>query len=108
MPDRAALDDYFTEQVVGAPFTVAMGPSEGVRREPTRGLKLHLLEAQAELLGHAVRGIVSPIEGDAGAGKPVSTAVLARTRRRLLVIGLVAILALWSALLWWLFQRVAG
>ena len=42
--------------VVGQAFTVAMGPSEGVRREPTRGLKLHLLEAQAELIGHAVRG----------------------------------------------------
>lgn len=105
MTDRAALDDYFTEQVVGLPFTVEMGPSTGVRREPTRGLKLHLLEAQAELIGHAVRGLVSPLQGDAGAGQPISTAVLARTRRRLLVIGLLGILALWSAGLWWLFQR---
>jgi hypothetical protein len=108
MHDHAALDDYFTEQVVGAAFTVEMGPSEGVRREPTRGLKLHMLQAQAELVGHALRGIVSPLQADAGAGQPVSTELLARTRRRLLVIGLVAILTLWSAGLWWLFQRFAA
>jgi hypothetical protein len=108
MQDREALDEYFTEQVVGAPFVVEMGPSEGIRREPARGLKLHLLEAQAELLGHAARGLLSPLQRDAGMGQPVSTVVLARTRRRLLVLALVAILALWSAGLWWLFQRLQG
>lgn len=108
MPDRTALDDYFTEQVVGAPFTVEMGPSANVRREPARGLRLHMLEAQAELLGHALRGIVSPLQADAGSGQPVSTARLARARRRLLVTGLAAILALWSAGLWWLFQRLSA
>ena len=35
-----------------------------------------------------------------------STSVLARTRRRLMVLALFAILALWSAGLWWVFQRV--
>jgi hypothetical protein len=108
MRDPAALDDYFTEEVVGPAFTVEMGPSVGVRREPTRGLKLHMLEAQAELVGHALRGIVSPLQADAGTGRPVSTTLLARTRRRLLVIGLVAILVLWSVGLWWLFQRFAA
>lgn len=108
MTDRNALDDYFTEQVVGLPFSVEMGPSVGVRREPTRGLKLHMLGAEVELIGHALRGLVSPLQADAGAGQPVSTAVLARMRRRLLVIGLLAILALWSACLWWLFQRFAA
>jgi hypothetical protein len=102
------LDDYFTEQVVGAPFVVEMGPSDNLRREPVRGLKLHLVEAQFEILGHAARGLVSPLEGDAGLGKPVSTVVLARTRRRLLVLALLSILALWSAGLWWVFQRFAA
>lgn len=106
MQDREALDDYFTEQVVGAAFVVEMGPSDSVRREPTRGMKLHLLEAQIELLGHAARGLMSPLQGDAGLGQPVSTSVLARTRRRLMVLALFAILALWSAGLWWVFQRV--
>jgi hypothetical protein len=105
MQDRETLDRYFTEQVVGESFVVEMGPSVGVRREPTRGLKLHLLEGQVELLGHAARGLVSPLQGDAGLGKPVSTLALARARRRLLVGSLLAILALWSALLWWVFQR---
>lgn len=107
MQDRAALDRYFTEQVVGEPIVIEMGPSEGVRREPARGLRLHLLEAQAELLGHAARGLVSPLQGDAGLGQPVSTEALARARRRLLVIALFGILALWSAMLWWVFERVA-
>ena len=107
MEDREAIDRYFTEQVVGEPIVVEMGPSAGNRREPTRGLKLHLLEAQAELLGHAARGLVSPLQGDAGMGRPVSTYALARARRRLMVLGLVGILALWSALLWWLFERFA-
>lgn len=107
MQDRQALDRYFTEQVVGEPVIVAMGPSEGVRREPARGLRLHLLEAQAELLGHAARGLVAPLNGDAGLGKPVSTEALVRARRRLLVLGLFAILALWSVLLWWVFERFA-
>ena len=105
MQDRETLDRYFTEQVVGEPFVIEMGPSVGVRREPTRGLKLHLLEGQVELLGHAARGLVSPLQGDAGLGKPVSTLALAKARRRLLVGSLLAILALWSALLWWIFQR---
>jgi hypothetical protein len=108
MQEREALDHYFTEQVVGTPFVVDMGPSDSVRREPTRGLKLHLLEAQFELLGHAARGLASPLQGNAGLGQPVSTVVLARTRRRLMVLALAAILALWSALLWWIFQRVAA
>ena len=107
MQDRTALDRYFTEQVVGEPIVIAMGPSEGVRREPQRGLRLHLLEAQAELLGHAARGLVSPLNGDAGFGQPVSTQALVRARRRLLVLALFAILALWSILLWWIFERVA-
>jgi hypothetical protein len=108
MQEREALNDYFTEQVVGAPFVVEMGPSDNLRREPTRGMKLHLLEAQFEILGHAARGLMSPIEGDAGLGKPVSTVVLARTRRRLMVLALFAILSLWSAGLWWVFQRFAA
>lgn len=105
MQDRDALDRYFTEQVVGEPFVIAMGPSAGVRLEPTRGLKLHLLEGQVELLGHAARGLVSPLQGDAGLGKPVSTLALARARRRLLIGSLLLILSLWSAVLWWVFQR---
>jgi hypothetical protein len=107
MQERESLDRYFTEQVVGEPIVVAMGPSEGVRREPARGLRLHLLEAQAELLSHAARGLVSPLQGDAGLGQPVSTEALVRARRRLLVIGLFAILSIWSALLWWVFELVA-
>lgn len=108
MQDREALDRYFTEQVVGEPVVVAMGPSDGVRREPARGLMLHLLEARAELIGHAMRGLVSPApDGGATLGTPVSASALARTRRRLLAVGLVALLALWSVLLWWVFQRYA-
>jgi hypothetical protein len=107
MQDREALDRYFTEQVVGEPVVVEMGPSVGVRREPTRGLKLHLLEGQIELLGHAARGLVSPLQGDGGLGKPVSSLALAKARRRLLVGGLLLILVLWSAALWWIFLRFA-
>jgi hypothetical protein len=108
MQDRAALDRYFTEQVVGEPVVVTMGPSDGVRREPARGLRLHLLEARAELIGHAMRGLVSPApDGGAPLGTPVSASVLAKMRRRLLTFGLLAVLALWSALLWWVFQRYA-
>lgn len=100
MQDREALDRYFTEQVVGESVLVEMGPSAGVRREPTRGLKLHLLEGKAELLGQAM-------QGDAGLGKPVSSVALARTRRQLLIGGMLLILVLWSVALWWIFLRFA-
>ncbi len=106
MQDREALDRYFTEQVVGEPVVVTMGPSDGIRREPARGLKLHLLEARAELVGQALRGLVSPQAGDAGLGTPVSPVALAQLRRRLLVLGAIGVLALWSVLLWWIFQRL--
>jgi hypothetical protein len=36
-----------------------------------------------------------------------STLALVRARRRLLALALFAILALWSVLLWWIFERVA-
>lgn len=100
MQDREALDRYFTEQVVGESVVVEMGPSAGVRREPTRGLKLHLLEGKAELLGQAMLG-------EAGLGKPVSPMALAKTRRQLMIGGMLLILVLWSAALWWIFLRFA-
>lgn len=107
MRDRQSLDRYFTEQVVGAAMSVSMGPSDGIRSEPSTGLRLHALRDEVELLAHAASGIVSP--GNAGpvVGRPVSLAILTRTRRRVLVLGLLAILAVWSAGLWWAFMRFA-
>ncbi|MEK8030156.1 hypothetical protein AACH06_04915 [Ideonella sp. DXS29W] len=107
MQDREAVDRYFTEQVVGEPMVISMGPSVGVRREPSHGLKLHLVEGQVELLAQAARGLVSPLQADDGLGRPVSPIALARARRRVLVGALVTILALWSAALWWIFLHVA-
>lgn len=101
MQDREALDRYFTEQVVGESMVVEMGPSANVRREPARGLKLHLLEAKAELVGQALQGEAG------GLGKPVSPVALGRTRRQLLIGGMLLILVLWSAALWWIFLRFA-
>lgn len=98
MQDPKALDRYFTEQVVGEAFVVAMGPSTGVRREPASGLRLNLLSTQAELFGNALRGHAAP-------GQPASELALARARRRLQALGLLVFLALWSVALWWAFGR---
>ncbi|MFO1338894.1 MAG: hypothetical protein U1F53_11800 [Burkholderiaceae bacterium] len=99
MQDPRALDHYFTEQVVGEAFVVEMGPSAGVRREPAGGLRLNLLSTQAELFGNALRGHAAP-------GQPASEQALARARRHLQVLGLLAFLALWSVALWWAFGHV--
>ena len=100
MQDPQALDRYFTAQVVGEAFVVEMGPSAGVRREPASGLRLNLLSAQAELIGNALRGHAAP-------GQPASELALARARRRLQRLGLLAFLALWSLALWWAFAHLA-
>lgn len=100
MQDREALDHYFTEQVVGEPFVVEMGSHANVRHEPARALRLHMLLAEAELMGHAAKGLFDPLSTDLGNGQPASVRSMARARRRLLVISLVVILAAWTAGLW--------
>ncbi len=99
MQDPQALDRYFTEQVVGEAIVVEMGPSAGVRREPASGLRFDLLSNQAELFGNALRGHAAP-------GQPASELALARARRRLQVLGLLAFLVLWTVALWWAFGHL--
>ncbi|MBT9599477.1 MAG: hypothetical protein IV094_26140 [Vitreoscilla sp.] len=107
MLDAQALDRYFTEQVVGQPIAVEMGPSSGIRREPAQGLRLHLLGGHAELLGQAARSLFAPASTASWAGQPRSEQALARARRRLLAGGAVLFLVAWSAALWWLFRQFA-
>ena len=105
MLDAEALDRYFTAQVVGVAIAVEMGPSDGIRREPAQGMRLHLLGGHAELLGEAARSLTSPTSTAAWAGQPRSELSLARARRRLLAGGSLLFLVAWSAALWWLFRR---
>jgi hypothetical protein len=105
MLDAEALNRYFTEQVVGETVAVEMGPSNGVRREPVQGLRLHLLGGRAEVLGQAAHSLFAPSSTSRWAGQPRSELALARARRHLMAGGALLFLVAWSAALWWLFRQ---
>lgn len=90
-----SIDRYFTEQVVGRPFTVVMGPSAGLRQQPTRGVLVTWLGGRVELVGVALRSLWAESPADAVLGQPLSLPGLVRWRRGLLA----AAWLLWSAIL---------
>ncbi|WP_374674653.1 hypothetical protein [Ideonella sp.] len=105
MHDRDAIDRYFTEQVVGAPVSLTLGPGDTVRREPPAGLTWRLSGTEAEQLAAAARALLSGSPA-VPAGQPQSAWAARRARRRLAA-ALAGLLVAWPALLWAL-ARAAG
>ena len=102
MHDARSIDQYFTEQIVGPPQVVAMGPSVGQTRAPSRGV---LVDGPRQMLSYtlmAARSAWAAEPGEVLVGQPVSLPSLARWRLGLLAVAWL----LWSALLvgacaWW-------
>lgn len=105
MNDRDTIDRYFTEQVVGAPVTVSLGPSDAVRREPPAALAWRFTGTEPEQLAAAVGSMLAG-GSPSGAGQPSSAWAARRARRRVAALLVVLLLA-WPALLWTL-ARMAG
>ena len=101
MQSPEAIDRYFTEQIVGRPFTVDMGPSARVRQWPQRGVLVEWLGGAARLTAIATRTAWADDPVDALIGQPVSIPDLLRWRRRALAALLVAWSATLTGLLWW-------
>jgi hypothetical protein len=93
---------YLTEQIVGPPFSVDMGPADSVQVQAAGRPVLLWLEQRFSLAGVAARSLLGN-PATAAAGRPLNLAGLRRWR-----LGLAAALLLgWSAALvggtvWWL------
>jgi hypothetical protein len=91
----ADIDRYFTEQVVGGPVALAIGPSVGVRQVSDRGVLVEWLGGRVSLIGIAAVSLWAQDPARALAGQALDLPGLQPVRRRLLIgIGL-----LWSLLL---------
>lgn len=95
MHDALSIDQYFTEQIVGGPFTVDMGPSVGWREQPRRGVLVEGLRGAIRTTLLASRAAWAADPATVVAGQPLSLPGLARWRRLLLLGGGLG----WSALL---------
>jgi hypothetical protein len=109
-PDPEQMDRYFTEQVVGGPMPITLGPGTPLREPPPHGAWASLAEGRAAVYGLAARSLVSGSPLQAIAGRPFSMPALLAARRKLEVAGWAAMalagLLLWSVLLWFLFLWV--
>ena len=104
MTDSDRLDRYFTEQMVGEVLQVTMGPSAHRPAAPPHGVVLDLPGGQAELYGLAARSLWAQESLKALAGRPFSLPALVAARRRLGLLAwgaaAAALLAAWTALMW--------
>ncbi|MBI5270451.1 MAG: hypothetical protein HY856_12330 [Burkholderiales bacterium] len=105
MNDREAIDRYFTEQVVGGPVSVVLGPSDAVRHEPPAALVWRLTGTEPEQLAIAARALLGG-DGASVPGQAGSAWATRRARRRVVAVLTLGLLA-WPALLWAL-ARAAG
>lgn len=109
-PDPEQMDRYFTEQVVGGPLDVTLGPGVPLREPPVHGAWASLSESRAAVYGLAARSLVSASPLRAIAGRPFSLPALLAARQRLELAGWAALalaaLLLWSVLLWFFFLWV--
>jgi hypothetical protein len=97
-----SVDRYFTEQVVGRPFTVDMGPSAGKRSAPSRGVLVEWLSGRAELTGVAFGSLWADEPSDPLLGRPLNLPGLLRWRSGLsLLIGLAWTATVVGLTLWW-------
>jgi hypothetical protein len=102
MQDPASIDRYFTEQVVGRPLVVDMGPSDGTSTWPRRGVAVAWLGGAARLTALAGRSLWASDPADALAGQPVNLPGLRRWQYGALVAaGLAWSVALVALTLWW-------
>jgi hypothetical protein len=102
MQTQESLDAYFTQQIVGSPVRVSLGPSARVRQTSRHGVVIDRISGQASLLRQAGQSLLSSDWTPALSGRPVNRRRLLRVRRALVVIGLLA----WTAgvaglALWW-------
>ncbi|MBQ0957396.1 hypothetical protein KAK06_00365 [Ideonella sp. 4Y11] len=102
MHDEQSIDQYFTEQIVGPTRQVAMGPSVGQLRQPSRGVLVEGSRTGLEMTLLAVRSAWAAEPGEVLVGRPVSLPRLARWRIGLMLVAWLA----WSAGLvaacaWW-------
>ena len=102
MQDPEAIDRYFTEQVIGQPFTVEMGPTATAKTQSSHGVLVEWLGSRASLTGMAARSLWGQEPMQALQGQPVNLQLLLRWRGRTLLVAW----ALWSLLLtaaivWW-------
>lgn len=105
MHDAQSIDQYFTEQIVGAPFTVDMGPSVGRREQPRGGVLVEGLRGALHMTLLATKAAWAADPATVVMGQPLSLPGLARWRRQVLL----GALLLWSTLLVglcaWVWQR---
>ncbi|MBN8487119.1 MAG: hypothetical protein J0M20_05215 [Burkholderiales bacterium] len=102
MHDEQSIDQYFTEQIVGPTRLVAMGPTVGQQRRPSRGVLVDAGRVRLEMSLMAARSAWAAEPGEVVVGQPVSLPALARWRMGLLLAawlawsaGLVALCAWW-------------
>ena len=97
-----AVDRYFTEQVVGQPFTVAMGPTASARSLPTRGVLIEWLGGAASLTATASHSLWASDPSAPLIGTPVNLQALLARRRAVLVLAWLAWTAVVAAIMaWW-------
>jgi hypothetical protein len=104
MPEADDIDRYFTEQVVGGPVSVPMGPTAGARQVSDHGVLVEWLGARTHLIGVAAKSLWAAEPTRALAGRPLQLSQIPPLRRRLLLGGLLLWSLLLSAGLWLLFD----
>jgi hypothetical protein len=108
---RDDINRYFTEQVVGGPVSLAMGPATRVRQVSDRGVLIEWLGARARLIGVAGGSLWATEPVRALAGQPVALDALLPVRRRLLQWALAGGVLAWAVVLGagvWATLRWAG
>jgi hypothetical protein len=108
-PAEPDVNAYFTQQIVGGPVVLAMGPSAGLRQLPRQGVAVRWLGGQASLTALAARSLLAARPNEVLVGHPVSVPALRRMRRSVLLGLMSLVLVVWTALLltagWWFRQQ---
>ena len=96
-----AIDRYFTEQIVGTPFSVTLGPSVGQHQQPSRGVLIDRLNMGVHAALLATRCAWAGEPDQVVVGQPVSLSGLRRWRRGLLIGAWLAWSVALVGLVWW-------
>lgn len=102
MQDPDDIHRYLTEQIVGPPTTVVLGPADHVQVQPGRRPFVQWFHGRLSLVGVAVHSLWAD-PAAAAAGQPLNLPGLVRWRRGL-ALGLVTAwtLAVAGGTAWWL------
>jgi hypothetical protein len=105
MHDAQSIDQYFTEQIVGGPITVDMGPSVGIAEQPRQGVLVERLRGLTEMSLLGVRSAWAGEPADVVMGRPLSLTGLARWRLGVLLAAWAGWSLLLTAVLAWAWRR---